>query len=221
MRSMKKVLAATLAATMVMASAFTVCAKTTTQSAGTGSESSSSSTTQESSAPATYAESKSKGANATIKVNGVTVKTSIAGVYAAESLNGVAVTTPEADLAAALGLTSGQKAAIIIYDTDQKKSTAAMVSVNAAIEALGGADLVSTLNIDLGAKQNGKWVTLSNGSVALKAGLPKTADTTKTYSAICVQPGGATTILEDQDTDPTTVTFAVQAGLGTYAIIAK
>jgi len=218
---MKKVLAATLAATMVMASAFTVCAKTTTQSAGTGSESSSSSTTQESSAPATYAESKSKGANATIKVNGVTVKTSIAGVYAAESLNGVAVTTPEADLAAALGLTSGQKAAIIIYDTDQKKSTAAMVSVNAAIEALGGADLVSTLNIDLGAKQNGKWVTLSNGSVALKAGLPKTADTTKTYSAICVQPGGATTILEDQDTDPTTVTFAVQAGLGTYAIIAK
>ena len=183
--------------------------------------SSSSSTTQESSAPATYAESKSKGANATIKVNGVTVKTSIAGVYAAESLNGVAVTTPEADLAAALGLTSGQKAAIIIYDTDQKKSTAAMVSVNAAIEALGGADLVSTLNIDLGAKQNGKWVTLSNGSVALKAGLPKTADTTKTYSVICVQPGGATTILEDQDTDPATVTFAVQAGLGTYAIVAK
>ena len=221
MRSMKKVLAATLAATMVMASAFTVCAKTTTQSAGTGSESSSSSTTQESSAPATYAESKSKGANATIKVNGVTVKTSIAGVYAAESLNGVAVTTPEAVLAAALGLTSGQKAAIIIYDTDQKKSTAAMVSVNAAIEALGGADLVSTLNIDLGAKQNGKWVTLSNGSVALKAGLPKTADTTKTYSVICVQPGGATTILEDQDTDPATVTFAVQAGLGTYAIVAK
>lgn len=221
MRSMKKVLAATLAATMVMASAFTVCAKTTTQSAGTGSESSSSSTTQESSAPATYAESKSKGANATIKVNGVTVKTSIAGVYAAESLNGVAVTTPAADLAAALGLTSGQKAAIIIYDTDQKKSTAAMVSVNAAIEALGGADLVSTLNIDLGAKQNGKWVTLSNGSVALKAGLPKTADTTKTYSVICVQPGGATTILEDQDTDPATVTFAVQAGLGTYAIVAK
>lgn len=36
MRSMKKVLAATLAATMVMASAMTVCA--TTQNAGSGSE---------------------------------------------------------------------------------------------------------------------------------------------------------------------------------------
>ena len=211
MRSMKKVLAATLAATMVMASAMTVCA--TTENAGSGSSSSST--------PATYAEANSQSAGASVKVGGVAVQTSIAGVYAAESLKGVAVTTPAADLAAALSLTSGQKAAIIIYDTDQKKSTAAMVSVNAAIEALGGADLVSTLNIDLGAKQNGKWVTLSNGSVALKAGLPKTADTTKTYSVICVQPGGATTILEDQDTDPATVTFAVQAGLGTYAIVAK
>ena len=219
MRSMKKVLAATLAATMVMASAMTVCA--TTENTGDGSSSNSSSTTEETSTPATYAESKSQSANTVITVNGVAVKTSVAGVYAAESVNGVAVTTPAADLTAALGLTSGQKAAIIIYDTDQKKSTAAMVSVNAAIEALGGADLVSTLNIDLGAKQDGKWVTLSNGSVVLKAGLPKTADTTKTYSVICVQPGGATTILEDQDTDPATVTFVVPVGLGTYAIVAK
>lgn len=212
MRSMKKVLAATLAATMVMASAMTVCA--TTQSAGSGE-------TQESTAPATYAEAKSRAAGASIKVGGVAVQTSIAGVYAAETVNGVAVTTPAVDLTAALGLTNGQKPAIIIYDTDQKKSSAAMVSVNAAIEALGGGELTAVLNVDLGAKQNGKWVTLSNGSVAMKAGLPKTADTTKTYSVICVQPGGATTILEDQDADPATVTFAVQAGLGTYAIIAK
>lgn len=140
MRSMKKVLAATLAATMVMASAMTVCA--TTQSAGSGSE------TQESTALATYAEAKSQAAGASIKVGGVAVQTSIAGVYAAETVNGVAVTTP-----------------------------AAMVSVNAAIEALGGGELTAVLNVDLGAKQNGKWVTLSNGSVAMKAGLPKTADT--------------------------------------------
>lgn len=169
MRSMKKVLAATLAATMVMASAMTVCA--TTQSAGSGSE------TQESTALATYAEAKSQAAGAAIKVGGVAVQTSIAGVYAAETVNGVAVTTPAADVTAALGLTNGQKPAIIIYDTDQKKSSAAMVSVNAAIEALGGGELTAVLNVDLGAKQNGKWVTLSNGSVAMKAGLPKTADT--------------------------------------------
>ena len=51
----KKILAATLAATMVMASAMSVCAGTTTQSGGSGvSGSSSSSSSAES--PKTYAQ---------------------------------------------------------------------------------------------------------------------------------------------------------------------
>ena len=210
---MKKVLAVTLATTMVMASALTVSAKTTTVSGGSGE-------TQETTKVQTYAEKMSVTANAPIKVGGVEVKTSIGGVYAAFSVQGIAVKTALADVKASLGLTGSQKPVIIIYDTDAKKSTAAMVSVNAAAEALG-ADVVSCLNIDLGAKENGKWVTLKDGSVAMAAGLPKTADTSKTYSVVCVQPGGETTILEDQDTNPKTVTFAVQAGLGTYAIVAK
>ena len=55
---------------------------------------------------------------------------------------------------------------------------------------------------------------------AMVVGIPK-VDVTKTYSMVCVQPGGVVTILEDQDANPKTVTFAVQAGLGTYAIVAK
>ncbi len=215
-KSLKKVLAAALAATMVMASTLTVCA--TTQNSGGGSSQSSSS---EESVPATYAEKKSQKADATIKVGGQVVKTSIAGVYAAEKVQGCAITTPVAKLTEALGLSDGQKAAIIIYDTDEKKSTKAMASVNAAVEALGGGETVATLNIDLGAKKDGKWVALTDGSVGMSTGLPKDADTTKTYVVICVQPGGVTTILEDQDTNPKTVTFAVQAGLGTYALVAK
>jgi hypothetical protein len=93
-----------------------------------------------------------------------------------------------------------------------------MDSVNAAVEALGG-KFVTALNIDLGAKENGKWVTLSDGSIPAVVGLPKSADTTKTYAIVCVQPGGATTILEDTDANSSTVTFDVQAGLGTYAIV--
>ena len=209
---MKKVLAATLAATMVMASAVTVSAATTTVSGGSGSS--------ETQAVQTFAEQNSKAAGAVIKVGGVEMKTSLEGVYAAKSVQGIAVKTAFADVKAALGLTGTQKPVIIIYDTDAKKSTAAMVSVNAAAEALG-AKVVSSLNIDLGAKEKGKWVTLKDGSVAVAAGLPKNADTSLTYSVVCVQPGGATTILEDQDTNPNTVTFAVQAGLGTYAIVAK
>lgn len=206
---MKKVLTAALAATMVMASAVTASA-TTVQSSGSG----------ESSAPQTFDEKFSQPANAAVTVGGVAVKTSLGGVYAATSVQGTAITTPVADVKASLGLSGSQTPVIIIYDTDPKKSTKAMECVNAAVEAYGG-DLVSTLNVDLGAKEDGKWVTLNDGSVAMAAGLPKGADTTKTYYVICVQPGGVITKLEDQDTNPATVTFAVQAGLGTYAIVAE
>ena len=95
-----------------------------------------------------------------------------------------------------------------------------MECVNATAEALGGTS-VATINVDLAAKENGKLVTLSSGSVGMVVGLPKGADTDKTYSVVCVQPGGVVTILEDTDASPATVTFEVKAGLGTYGIVAK
>lgn len=220
MKRMKKVLAATLAATMVMASAMSVCAATPTPKPGSGSSSSSSSTESTSTvsaevAAATFTE------NAPVIVGGKVVQTSVAGFYGAKTVEGCAINLSTEDIKAALNLGNGEKPAVVIYDTDQKKSSAAMASVNAAIEALGGGKMVASLNIDLGARKDGKWVELKDGSVAMKTGLPKDADTTKTYVVICVQPGGATTVLEDQDTNPATVTFAVQAGLGTYALVAK
>lgn len=208
---LKKVLAVILAATMVMASAVTVSASgTNTSDPGSGS----------SSQELTYAETMSKAADAPIAVAGTDVKTSVAGVYAAQKVQGVAVTTAAAAVKTSLGLSGNQTPVIIIYDTDEKKSYRAMECVNAAAEAINGT-VVAAMNIDLGAKENGKWVTLTNGSVGLVAGLPKGADTSKEYCAICVQPGGIVTILEDQDLNPATVTFEVQAGLGTYAIVAK
>ena len=225
-KSLQKILATTLTATMVMASALTVSA--TTNNAGSGSESSSSSSESSDSeeSPATYAEQNSQSEDAAITVGNTVVKTSVSGVYAAKTVQGCAITVSKSAVAASLGLSGNQKAAIIIYDTDQKKSSKAMACVNAAIEAMqrstvGNVDMVAVLNVDLGAKEDGKWVTLSSGSVGMKTGLPKGADTTKTYSVICVQPGGVITILEDEDTDPNTVTFAVQAGLGTYALVAQ
>ena len=210
---LKKVLAATLAATMVLSSAMTVSARNYY----------SSSTPVEEPAPVSPVSSEPaavKGANAEISVAGVAVKTSIAGAYAAKTVQGTAVTTPLAGVKANLGLTDGQKPAITIYDTTDKQSPAAFASINASAEALGG-EVLTALNINLGAKENGKWVSLENGSIALATGLPKGADTTKTYCAICVQPGGEVTILEDQDTNPKTVTFEVKAGIGAYAIVAQ
>lgn len=215
----KRVLAAALAASMVMASALTVSASGSGTS-DPGVSSSESSSSESSSSEATYAETMSKPVDAPVSVAGTNVKTSVAGVYAAQKVQGVAVTTPLASVKTSLGLSGSQTPAIIIYDTDENKSYRAMECVKAAAEAINGT-VVASMNIDLGAKENGKWVTLSSGSVGLVAGLPKDADTSKEYCAICVQPGGVVTILEDQDTNPATVTFEVQAGLGTYAIVAK
>lgn len=226
----KRILAAVLAASMVMASAVTVSASgsdtsdpgvsSTESSSSSSSSSDSSSSSSSSSAPVTFAQSMSKAASAPVTVAGTSVKTSVAGVYAAQKVQGMAVTTSLASVKTALGLSGNQAPAIIIYDTDEGKSFRAMESINAAAAAIGGT-VVASLNIDLGAKESGKWVALSSGSVGLVTGLPKGADTSKTYCAICVQPGGVITILEDQDTNPATVTFEVQAGLGTYAITAK
>ena len=207
---LKKVLAATLAATMVMSSAMTVSASYYDSSSSSSSSESGSSAAAEDVVTA----------DAPIEVAGVAIKTTVAGAYAAKSVRGTAVITPLAQVKASLGLKDGQVPAITIYDTDPLKSPKALACINAAADALG-AEVLTTLSVDLGAKENGKWVTLSNGSVALTAGLPKNADLTKVYSAVCVQPGGIVTVFEDQDTDPATVTFEVKAGIGAYAIVAQ
>lgn len=213
---LKKILAATLVATMVLSSAMTVCAS------GYGYSDAGSSSSSSSSESSSAASEDVKAANVPVAVAGSNVTTTIAGGYAAKTVQGTAVITPIAEVRASLGLKDGQVPAITIYDTDPAKSPAAMACVNAALQAMGtGAEAVAVLNIDLYAKQNGNVVTLEDGSVAMVAGLPKNADLTKTYSVICVQPGGVVTILEDRDANPATVTFDVQAGIGTYALVAQ
>lgn len=169
----------------------------------------------------TYEEKMYQSTDAAISVAGSEVRTSIEGVYAASSVRGTAVKTSMADVRAALGLTEGQKPVIIIYDIDARKSTNAMECITAGANSIGG-ELVASLYIDLGAKERGKWITVpEDGSVALVAGLPKGADTSATYSVVSVQPGGVVTILEDLDTNPNTVTFTVNAGIGAYGIVAR
>ena len=218
-KNMKRFLAATLAATMMMASALTAAA------ASGGSEGSTDNKEEvvqaEAAAPvSTTANLQVNGANAKVSVAGAAVQSTVAGAVAVKNVQGVAVTTPAADVKANLGLTGKQTAFIMAFDTDAKKSSQAMACVNAAAEALGGT-AVATINVDLAAKDNGKIITLSSGSVGMVVGLPKGADTSKTYSIACVQPGGVVTILKDTDANPATVTFEVKAGLGTYGIIGK
>lgn len=236
---MKKVFAAVLAATMVVSSGTTALAAGSGSAAPAGSGSSSSVVTEDfvsaptgggwsdnsssgtgSSAVDEAIKATVKSAGAAINVAGSSVKTSIAGAYAAKEVQGVAVIDSLADVKANLGLKNGQTPYIMVFDTSAKKSPLAMACVDAAAEALGG-EVAAVLNVDLGAKEKGKLITLSDGSAAMVAGLPKGVDTSKTVSVICVRPGGTTTILEDKDANPATVTFDVAAGLGTYAIVMK
>ncbi len=221
----KRLLAATLAATLMMATTLTAAAATKGSSGSSGSDDEEETVVVVEnngggySAPAAPAVPV-VSANGKITVAGAAVVTTVAGAYDVKTVQGAAVTTPAADVRANLGLAAGQTPYIMVFDTNPKKSNLAMACVNAAAEALKGTT-VATLNVDLAAKQNGRLVTLSKGSVGMVVGLPKNADTSKTYSIVCVQPGGVVTILEDQDASPATVTFEVKAGVGTYGIVAR
>lgn len=238
LKSFKRALTAALAATMLMASALTAAAAGTASSGGAGtaasggsdsgsnndaaesSDSESSASAVAESLAASSAGAVVSNAGAAVNVAGTSVKTTIAGAVIVKSVQGVAVVTPLESVKASLGLKGNETPYIIVFDTNAKKSPLAMECVNAAVTAMGG-QYVTAINVELGAKSNGKFVSLSNGNAAMMLGLPKNADTSKTYSVVCVQPKGVVTILEDQDTNPATVTFEIKAGLGTYALVAK
>lgn len=210
-KSMKTLLTVALVATMVVGSAFSVCAKTDSGDGGAGETISA-------------AEAEVKAATTTpgqtVAVGGKYVQNTIQNIVMSKQAQGAVVSTPLDTVKAALGLKLGQNPKLLVYDLDTKKSTAAMTSINAAIDALQGS-FVTAFDIDLSAVENDKKVTLTDGSVAMAMGLPKGVDTTKTYVMVCVQPGGVTTVLEDKDSNPATITFEVQAGLGAYALVAK
>lgn len=219
-KGMKRIMAVTAAATMLMSATLMVCAVSDNDVASSSAPVRSTSSEPVKSTTQVRVEEATKGTNANIEVAGTEVKTSVAGVYDVATVQGAAVTVSTEEVKASLGLSEGQQPTIFVYDVDAKKSKNAMASINAAAEAMG-TDVVACIQVELGAKESGKWVDLEDGSVALMTGLPKNADPSLTYSVVCVQTGGAITVLEDLDTNPNTVTFAVNAGLGAYAIVAK
>lgn len=234
----KKFMAVVLAAVMTMSMAMTVCAAD--GSGGSESNVSTSSSSKKTTKTTVVMDQEDGGsgsmdagevssvdmsrvvsASTAVLVAGQRIQTTVAGAYLVNKLSGVAVITPAAELQAKLNLSSGQTAYVMAFDLDAKKSSLAMTSIQMAAEALG-ADFVAAINVNLGAKQNGKMVTLSDGSVNMVVGLPKTEiDPAKTYSVVRVAPGGLVTYYNDLDTNSQTVTFEVNAGIGAYAILAK
>jgi len=189
----KKVLATTIAAAMVMASTMTVCAADQYPNL--------------------------KRAKENVLVAGDAVMTNVAGDYSTENVRGVAVLTAFEDVKAELGLTANQRPVVVVYDAVQKATPDAIASLEGA-EKDTGATEVASLYFELGAKENGKWLSnVTDATVKVTAGLPKNADRTKTYSVIRIQDNGVVTVLDDLDNNDKTVTFEATSGVGIYGIV--
>ena len=189
----KKVLATTMTAAMVMASTMTVCAADQYPNL--------------------------KRAKENVLVAGDAVMTNVAGDYSTENVRGVAVLTAFEDVKAELGLTADQRPVVVVYDAVQKATPDAIASLEGA-EKDTGATEVASLYFELGAKENGKWLSnVADATVKVTAGLPKNADRTKTYSVIRIQDNGVVTVLDDLDNNDKTVTFEATSGVGIYGIV--
>lgn len=189
-----------------------------------GAESSTTKSSSSTSAAVTAAVSTATATTATAPsaVQANSVKSSVPGVFLAKEIAGAAPTVSLADFKAAFSLTAGQTPYVVVADTNQKKSTAAMASLNAATAVLG-AHMGPVLNIDLGAMTKGKFAQLPAGAtVPFTIALPANfRGGDYTYSVVGVQAGGVVTVYKDTDSNPNTVTFAIPGGLGCYAVVRK
>ena len=145
------------------------------------------------------------------------VKSSIDGVWITnEGVTGV-VTTPAANVAAALGLAAGERPLVKVYDVDEKKSNLAWACATGAAAAYGGS-IYGSLNVELGKMAAGKYSLATTGAVTMAFNVPVKAQAGN-VAVVCVQPGGVVTILRDTDTNPATVTVNVPAGQSMLAFI--
>lgn len=197
-----------LVATPALASASTTGSGTGNTSGG-GSSSSSS-------APATPA---AVANDSSVKLaDGTKVVSTVQGHYYANNVAGVAVTTPLADVNAALAVGQGEKAQVRVYKSACGKE--AQACLNNAAAALG-VSAGPTLDIFAGKVANGKYTNVDKTSapVQFAIGVPNNfKEAGMDYAVIRVQVGGTVTVLTDLDSDPNTVTFATD-GFGVFAFV--
>lgn len=164
------------------------------------------------------AQSEKVEASSAVVLNGKEVTSTITGCFYAPNVNGVAAITQKAEINKALGLKDGETASVRVFKSFYGPN--AQQCVADTVKALQ-AELGPVLDINMGKiGRDGKFVNVQEiaGPVAFTVGIPNTfQDAGSSYYMIHVQPGGKTTVLEDMDTDPTTVTFAT-TGFGVFAI---
>ena len=211
MKFLKRVLAVTLAASLMVAPVITAGA--TTNSSEPAATSSTSTASQEST-PVTNPDVKTVGS---FSVPGANLTSDVPGSYLIKTIAGIAVRQSAATIKAAAGLAANESVFVRAYDITAAKAPAAFASANFAATALGGT-IKGALNIDLGKLTAGKNFTTLNGvAVPCTFGL-RNVTAGKRLVVIRVLPGGAVEVLEDQDENPNTVTVNI-SGFGAYFIV--
>lgn len=197
MKLVKRFIAVTMAATLMIAPVITANAATEAAAAPVATE---------------------VKAESTVNVAGTVLKSQTAGAYSIKTLAGLAVREAPATIKAAAGMAANETPFVRAYDITAKKSPAAFTSFNAAAGAVG-ATVLGALNIDLGKMAAGKFSDLPAGVAATTTVGVKNANG-RTLAIVKVLPGGATEIIQDADDNPNTVTFPITGGLAAYAVIA-
>ena len=199
MKMVKKFIAVTMAATLMVAPAITASAAT------------------ETSAPVeatTEVQTTSQ-----VSAGGTVIKTALPGAYLVKTLNGVAVKDSAAAIKAAAGLGAGETPYVKVYDITAKNSPLVYASFNACAAAVGGT-VIAAVNIDFGKLSAGKFSALPGevtGNVTVGVKNPPAG---KTLAVVKVLPLGAAELIADADQNPNTVSFPISGGLGAYAVIA-
>lgn len=147
----------------------------------------------------------------------------VGGVYTATSMNSVAVTSPAATVAAAIGLSEADVAAgtnVRTYICDSRNRE--MKDALKAVAETSGRRIVAYIDIDLYTITKAGVVTNVRNTAApvtITFGLPGSlANAGHAYSVLCLNPDGTSVIFEDIDTNNATVTINATA-FGTYAIM--
>ena len=209
----KKVLATMLAATLL---AMPIVAGATDQATPAPAQTPATTTT-ETAAPQQELVTKA----APVTVGGTVIKSDVAGAFAIPAtapVSGVALRKANDTIKAENGLAKNEKAFLTAYELTAKGSPLVYASFQAAAASVGGT-VIDGLNIDFGKMTGGKFTDLpATYSAPVTVGVKNPGG--KTLAAVKVVPGGESTVYQDMDENPNTITFPISGGSAGYAVIA-
>ncbi len=142
-------------------------------------------------------------------------KSSTAGINIATTLSGFAVAAPVASIAS--GLDKGEVPFTKVYNFDAKRSTAAKHVID-TVAAGAGLTVGKTINFEMGSMKGGQY-TPAEASGKFAESVPVKLGAAGGYTGAIQVSANKVNILEDQDTNPNTVSINVAPVRSVIALV--